>query len=200
MKQYYHADILAYLAAIVQKNTHAYPSDFDLDMKTLWNSAAEAEPERRTFLWMSRPHGTWCVLEREVFLDDTNANCIWTHYAEQSNGILAYRVVVEGVKDGKLFGAVSPVNYEKQVQRVLRLALPIKRVRYVDEAGRLCEMRYSDFQNSVLPYDRRISFIRYLPEDETALQQLLQCEHRAEQLAKRSQRANSISQQRGISK
>lgn len=189
-------DLLAYLAEIVRRNTHSYTSDFDIDMKTLWNSAAETEPERRTFLWMSRPHGTWCVLEREVFLDDTSANCIWTHYANQSSGILAYRVLVAGIQSGKLFGIVSPINYEKQVQRVLRCALPVKWVQYVDEAGQLCKMPYSDFQSSTLPYDRNIKRIRYLPEVEAALQQLLLYEHQAEQPGKKHQRTKSILPQR----
>ena len=89
--KFYQPDILSCLTEIVQKNTRAYTTDFDFDAKRLWDSAQESDMERRSFLWMCRPLGTWCVLEREVFLDDTNANCIWTHYADCPEGILAYR-------------------------------------------------------------------------------------------------------------
>ena len=107
----YQPDILSHLAEIVQKNTRAYTTDFDFDAKRLWDSAQETDMERRSFLWMCRLLGTWCVLEREVFLDDTNANCIWTHYADCPDGILAYRIVIEGIRDGKLTGRVIPIDY-----------------------------------------------------------------------------------------
>ena len=103
-RKFYQTDILSYLAEVVKQNTRAYTTDFDFDAKRLWDSAQETDMERRSFLWMCRPLGTWCVLEREVFLDDTNANCIWTHYADCPDGILAYRVVIEGIRDGKLAG------------------------------------------------------------------------------------------------
>ena len=112
-RKFYQPDILSHLAEIVQKNTRAHTADFDFDAKRLWDSAQETDMERRSFLWMCRPLGTWCVLEREVFLDDTNANCIWTHYADCPDGILAYRVVIEGIRDGKLAGKIIPLDYAK---------------------------------------------------------------------------------------
>ena len=69
-RKFYQPDILSHLAEIVQKNTRAYTTDFDFDAKRLWDSAQETDMERRSFLWMCRLLGTWCVLEREVFLDD----------------------------------------------------------------------------------------------------------------------------------
>ena len=117
-----------YLAEVVKQNTRAYAADFDYDAKRLWDSAQETDMERRSFLWMSRLHGTWCVSEREVFLDDTNANCIWTHYADCPEGILAYRIVVEGIRDGKLAGKVITIDYAKQVRRVMQSALPIAKI------------------------------------------------------------------------
>lgn len=65
--KFYQPDILSCLTEIVQKNTRAYTTDFDFDAKRLWDSAQESDMERRSFLWMCRPLGTWCVLEREVF-------------------------------------------------------------------------------------------------------------------------------------
>ena len=117
--------------------------------------------ERRSFLWMSRMHGTWCVLEREAFLDDTNANCIWTHYADCPEGILAYRIVVEGIRDGKLAGKVIPIDYAKQVRRVMQSALPVAKIQYRDKDEYFCENSYHAFMNSTLPYEDGIHDIRY---------------------------------------
>jgi len=93
----YQPDILNFLEKIVQRNTLAYKEDFDVDKEILWNSAQESSLEHRSFLWMSRPCGTWCVPERETYLQDSHAYKTWTFYADQPNGIKAYRVVVDGV-------------------------------------------------------------------------------------------------------
>ena len=100
----YQPDILNFLEKIVQRNTIAYKEDFDVDKEIFWNSAQESSLEHRSFLWMSRPCGTWCVPERETYLQDSRAYKTWTFYADQPNGIKAYRVVVDGVRDGKLAG------------------------------------------------------------------------------------------------
>ena len=188
-RKFYQPDILSHLAEIVQKNTRAYTTDFDFDAKRLWDSAQETDMERRSFLWMCRLLGTPCVLEREVFLDDTNANCIWTHYADCPDGILAYRVVIEGIRDGKLAGKIIPLDYAKQVQRVIKSALPIVKIQYRDKDDSFCE-------NSSMPYDEAIHDIRYVPESEAELQHILMLEHRMEQKTKRSCRTKSTAPQR----
>ena len=162
-RKFYQPDILSHLAEIVQKNTRAYTTDFDFDAKRLWDSAQETDMERRSFLWMCRLLGTWCVLEREVFLDDTNANCIWTHYADCPDGILAYRVVIEGIRDGKLAGKIIPLDYAKQVQRVMQSALPIVKIQYRDKDDSFCENSYHAFMNSSMPYTIRKQPRRYPP-------------------------------------
>ena len=192
----YQENILAFLAEIVQKNTRAYPEDFDLDAKKLWDSAQDPNMENRAFYWMSRPHGTWCVREREVFLDDTNANCIWTHYAAYPDGILAYRIVVEGIRDGKLAGKVIPIDYAKQVRRVMRSVLPVATIQYRDKNEHFCEDSYSAFMNSTLPFEDGIHDIRYVPESEAELQRIIALEHRMESQDKRLHRAKRLTPQR----
>ncbi len=192
----YQENILAFLAQIVQKNTRAYPEDFDLDAKKLWDSAQDPNMENRAFYWMSRPHGTWCVREREVFLDDTNANCIWTHYAAYPDGILAYRIVVEGIRDGKLAGKVIPIDYAKQVRRVMRSVLPVATIQYRDKNEHFCEDSYSAFMNSTLPFEDGIHDIRYVPESEAELQRIIALEHRMESQDKRLHRAKRLTPQR----
>ena len=195
-RKFYQPDTLSHLAEIVQKNTRAYTTDFDFDAKRLWDSAQETDMERRSFLWMCRLLGTWCVLEREVFLDDTNANCIWTHYADCPDGILAYRIVIEGIRDGKLTGRVIPIDYAKQVQRVIKSALPVAKIQYRDKDDSFCENSYHAFMSSSMPYDEAIHDIRYVPESEAELQHILMLEHRMEQKTKRSCRTKSTAPQR----
>ena len=192
----YQENILAFLAQIVQKNTRAYPENFDLDAKKLWDSAQDPNMENRAFYWMSRPHGTWCVREREVFLDDTNANCIWTHYAAYPDGILAYRIVVEGIRDGRLAGKVIPIDYAKQVRRVMRSVLPVATIQYRDKNEHFCEDSYSAFMNSTLPFEDGIHDIRYVPESEAELQRIIALEHRMESQDKRLHRAKRLTPQR----
>ena len=194
--KFYQPDILSCLTEIVQKNTRAYTTDFDFDAKRLWDSAQESDMERRSFLWMCRPLGTWCVLEREVFLDDTNANCIWTHYADCPEGILAYRIVIEGIHDGKLAGRVIPIDYAKQVPRGIKCALTCAIIQYRDKDEYFCENSFHAFMNSPLPFDDGIHDIRYVPESEAELQHILMLEHRMEQKTKRSCRTKSTAPQR----
>ena len=192
----YQPDILSYLAEVVKQNTRAYAADFDYDAKRLWDSAQETDMERRSFLWMCRPLGTWCVLEREVFLDDTNANCIWTHYADCPDGILAYRVVIEGIRDGKLAGKVIHLDYAKQVQRVVKSALPIAKVQYRDKDEYFCESSHETFIHRVLRLEENTHDIRYVPECEAELQRILSLEHLMEKQDKRPRRTKSVTMQR----
>ena len=195
-RKFYQTDILSYLAEVVKQNTRAYAADFDYDAKRLWDSAQETDMERRSFLWMCRPLGTWCVLEREVFLDDTNANCIWTHYADCPDGILAYRVVIEGIRDGKLAGKIIPLDYAKQVQRVIKSALPIAKVQYRDKDEYFCESSHETFIHRVLRLEENTHDIRYVPECEAELQRLLSLEHQMEKQDKRPRRTKSVTMQR----
>ncbi len=195
-KKDYQPDILNFLEKIVQRNTLAYKEDFDVDKEILWNSAQESSLEHRSFLWMSRPCGTWCVPERETYLQDSRAYKTWTFYADQPNGIKAYRVVVDGVRDGKLAGKVVPIDYAKQVQRVVKSALPIAKVQYRDKDEYFCESSHETFIHRVLRLEENTHDIRYVPECEAELQRLLSLEHQMEKQDKRPRRTKSVTMQR----
>ena len=192
----YQPDILNFLEKIVQRNTIAYKEDFDVDKEILWNSAQESSLEHRSFLWMSRPCGTWCVPERETYLQDSRAYKTWTFYADQPNGIKAYRVVVDGVRDGKLAGNVIQLDYAKQVQRVVKSALPIAKVQYRDKDEYFCESSHETFIHRVLRLEENTHDIRYVPDNEAELHSLLMLEHQLEQQNKRPKRTKSVTMQR----
>lgn len=73
-------EIIPFLSRVVQENTHAYQEDFDYDVRKITRAVQESNMEDRTFYWMSRPCGTWCVKERNVFLRETEEHAIWTYY------------------------------------------------------------------------------------------------------------------------
>ena len=92
-------DILHTLQAVLLENTTSYQSDFEFDVTTLLEAAKEPKIEDRTYYWLSRPCGTWCLKERDVFLKGSAAYNIWTHYESEHDGFRAFRVVIEEKND-----------------------------------------------------------------------------------------------------
>lgn len=172
-------DVVAYLEKIMRGNTKSYQSDFEYDKETLYEAARKPSPKDRTFYWMSRPCGTWCVLEREVFLRDTEANTIWRNFQRDSAGILTFRVCITGIDEsnGKLIGEVFQFRYEQQVERVEALALPIKRVIGTYTDGTSFDLPDGKFNMQALMKHGGIAEKRFEPEDETELENLIEKEH-----------------------
>ena len=77
-------DVLASLEAILKQNTGFYQSDFDIDKQIIAEKAASPSKEDKTLLWLSRPSGTYCFRERDVFISDTAPHNTWRYYKEQS--------------------------------------------------------------------------------------------------------------------
>ena len=88
--------LIAFLDEVVSRNTQHYRKDFELDAQKLRDALNSPYMDERIFYFMSRPNGTWCVLERDVFLRDSDGYKIWTHYADMPDGIEAYRVTITG--------------------------------------------------------------------------------------------------------
>lgn len=177
-------DLLSFLSRVTEKNTKHYRSDFLYDSRKLQEAARAVSPEERCFFWMSRPSGTWCVLEREVFIRGSNAHSIWTYYADEPEGIVAYRVNVIEEKDGIVVGTVHPLNYREQVRRVLAHAIPAALVTLRYESGLTVTVPFADYpQNlsTIQPQDGGIRSVRFEVEDETALEAALSVERQAEQ-------------------
>lgn len=139
------ADLLAYLGAVVAENTRFFQSDFEYDRKTLRDAVNAPSVADRTFYWMSRPSGTWCVKEREAFLRGTGAYNIWTHYETGNESFKAFRVVVTGEENGRLTGEIYPLNYAEQMRRVMANALPVHSVNGVYKDGTAFSMLHSEF-------------------------------------------------------
>ena len=161
-----HVDLMETLGQIVAENTRYFQSDFDMDLRRLTWAAMEPKREDRCFYWMSRPLGTWCVLEREVFLRGTDAHQIWTYYQNEAAGIRACRVEVTGVEDGRLLGNVQPFSYRRQVQRLQQAALPTAAVEVTFSSGFACQVQCGEVKRSLPVLQNRygeVARLRYLP-------------------------------------
>ena len=123
----------------MKKNTLSYQGDFTYDRKDLEDAAAGADAlpfRERTYLWMSRRCGTWCLKEWRVYLMETAAYNIWTYYGDgRSERILAYIVEVTGLEDGKVIGNLYPLDYREHVEYVRKVSVPVEKVRVVYENG-----------------------------------------------------------------
>ena len=164
-------DVLAFLAQVVEENTTGYRSDFQYDVRMLTQAAQEKDMRDRVFYWMSRPNGTWCVKEREVFLQGSGAHSIWTYYADQPEGIRAYRVTITGMEGRKVMGQVIPLDYKTQVRRVT--------LQY--ESGHTIVVPYDGHRaslNTVRPGHGTIRTVQYEPDNEAELTRIIMVEHR----------------------
>lgn len=187
-------DVLAFLSSVVQSNTEFYQSDFNYDIATLQNAAWAQNTINRSFYWMSRHCGTWCLREREVFLRGTGAFSTWTYYEEDAASIQAYRVVITSRREGTVLGDVFPLNYAEHVRRVKENALPIRFVTASFEDGHIITMEHGAYcrdKDTLIARHGRMIEINYFPESEAELIRTLMLEHRFEQpKGRRVQKSN----------
>ena len=145
---------------------------------------ADTVPLRdRTYLWMSRPCGTWCVKEKDVFLEPACAYNIWSYYAgETSQRILAYAVEVMGMEDKKAVGNLYPLDYRKHVESVKNAAIPADRIRMVYEKGERFENRKKPLSKQDDAVFGRYRFSEYMPNNREAWEAALYQEERKREM------------------
>ena len=186
------ADIIPFLESVVEENTRSYQSDLKLDERILQAAMLEVRQENRTFLWMSRPCGTRCLLEREVFLRETSAHITWTHYDYDAEYIKAFRIIVAPGRPGAfVLGKIQPLNYGEQIQRVKQNALHVETVEMTFEDGEACTMTFEEYRRQVhalTQYHGKIQQICYKPENENELTCVLQAERALSAARKRARR------------
>ena len=179
MQKFENVDVIAALSEIMRQNTAFYQSDFDIDKGTIQRAIASDQAVDKTLLWMSRPSGTYCFRERDVFLKDTRQHNTWRFYGEQTRDkILAYAVEMTGTKDGTIRGNLYELDYQQHYRHVIDAALPVSVNRLFYEHGTrdIPEGQYFDGSP-----DRGLGdFQRYeaQPHDPVVLQEALQQEQR----------------------
>ena len=167
-------DVLASLEAILKQNTGFYQSDFDIDKQIIAEKAASPSKEDKTLLWLSRPSGTYCFRERDVFISDTAPHNTWRFYKEQTRDhILAYAVELTGVQDGKIKGNLYELDYEKHYERVKNDTLAAGTVTLIYEHGTREQPADRRFDGYPDPQLGKFERFEVQPKDPEALQFLL---------------------------
>lgn len=177
-------ELIPFLEGIVTQTTTHHSKDFEVDRIRLGEAAFKPDPEDRTFLWMARPTGTQLVFERNAFLKETDDHIIWTHYADMSGGIQAYRVVVLGGNRDMPKGTVRKLNYPEQVKRVMTKALHAERIEFTYPSGEVRDVaveKYRQEQERLFYGYGMPSCTRYCPHDENELQCVLAAEQLCQQ-------------------
>ena len=168
-------DVLASLEAILKQNTGFYQSDFDIDKQIIAEKAESPNKEDKTLLWLSRPSGTYCFRERDVFISDTAPHNTWRYYKEQSRDpILAYAVELTGTEGGKIKGNLYELDYEKHYERVKDNTLAAGTVTLVYEHGTREQPADRRFDGYPDPQLGKFERFEVQPKDPEALQFLLQ--------------------------
>lgn len=185
-------DVLYFLGQVVELHTQHYKEDFDMDIELIPKLALSGEPEDRRLLWMSRPCGTYCLSEREVYLQESNENKVWMFYHEQTHDlILAYALTLDGLQDGKVIGSIYPLDYPSHVERVKSLSCPIDQVTVTFEDGAQFTLPYQSQRrqiNELMPEHGAPKSMQYEPYDYTinSTYKHPMTEKRIEEIAKES--------------
>ena len=136
LQKFENVDVIASLEAIMKQNTAFYQSDFDIDKQILQKAAVSPIPEDRRLLWFSRPSGTCCFRERDIFLKDTRQHNTWRFYGEQTrDNVLAYAVELTGAANGTVQGNLYELDYQQHFQHIRDAALPVGANRLIYESG-----------------------------------------------------------------
>lgn len=177
MQKFENVDVIAALSEIMRQNTAFYQSDFDIDKGIIQRAAASDQAVDKTMLWMSRPSGTYCFRERDVFLKDTRQHNTWRFYGEQTRDkILAYAVELTDTKDDTIRGNLYELDYQQHFRHVIDAALPVSVSRLFYEHGSRDIPAEQYFDGSP---DRALGdFLHYefQPHDPAVLQEALQQE------------------------
>ena len=179
MNKFENVDVLASLQQIMQQNTAAFQNDFDIDKKILTQAAKSKNAEDKVYLWFSRPNGTHCLRERDVFLRGTREHNTFRFYHEQTKErVLAYAVVLSGMESGKVKGSIYELDYATKAELAIQTALRTDNNRLIYEKG--SRELPKEYRFEATPDREYGKFVRYeaVPHDPDALRNLLRDESR----------------------
>ena len=174
LQKFENVDVIASLEAIMKQNTAFYQSDFDIDKQILQKAAVSPIPEDKRLLWFSRPSGTCCFRERDVFLKDTRQHNTWRFYGEQTRDtILAYAVELTGTEQGKIKGNLYELNYPQHFREVIEKSIPADNYTLIYEHGELTKPAGQYFDGDTDPQLGKFIRFEAQPNNPEALKSLL---------------------------
>ena len=172
MRKFEHCDVLSVLREIMSHNTKHYQTDFAIDEEILTEAATEPDTWDRRFLWMSRPCGTHCLKEKDVFLFNSPEYSTWTAYADTADEIVAYAVQLNSYEDGVLKGDLYELDYASHCAIAKNSAVYIAQVK-LHCGDKDVIMAYSDdwrLKAREYDYDKR----EFIPLSQNKLDTLLE--------------------------
>ena len=129
MNRFENVDVLAALEQLMRQNTAFYRNDFEIDKEIIGRAAASDKAEDRTLLWMSRPSGTHCFRESDVYLQGTPQHNTWKFYGEQTRDrVLAYAVELTGKVRGVIRGNLYELDYPQHFRHVAAEAVQVDNI------------------------------------------------------------------------
>ena len=174
LQKFENVDVVASLEAIMKQNTAFYQSDFDIDKQILQKAAISPTPEGKRLLWFSRPSGTCCFRERDVFLKDTRQHNTWRFYGEQTHDtILAYAVELTGTEQGKIKGNLYELDYPQHFREVIEKSISADNYTLLYEHGELTKPAGQYFDGNTDPQLGKFIRFEAQPNDPEALKSLL---------------------------
>ena len=174
MNKFEDVDVITSLEAIMKQNTAFYQNDFDLDRNILQKAAASPTAEDRRLLWFSRPSGTSCFRERDVFLKGTRQHNTWRFYGEQTRDkVLAYAVELTGIVNGKIKGNLYELDYPQHFRHVKEQALPADNYTLLYEHGERVQPAGQYLDGNPDPQLGKFERFEAQPNDPAALKSLL---------------------------
>lgn len=167
-------DVLTFMEEVVQKHTQHYQSDFEIDKEMLRRAADKHERQDKTFIWLCRTYGTWCLLERNIFLKDTREYNTFTFYMEQtSEPILAFLIEITSDTGDSIIGNIYALDYVTYYNHVRAVSLNAESVLLQYEHG--CRIKKAAEHVDGYPdidYGNLVS-IQYQPRSQDELTGLL---------------------------
>ena len=174
LQKFENVDVVASLEAIMKQNTAFYQSDFEIDKQILQKAAISPIPEGKRLLWFSRPSGTCCFRERDVFLKDTRQHNTWRFYGEQTHDtILAYAVELTGTEQGKIKVNLYELDYPQHFREVIEKSISADNYTLLYEHGELTKPAGQYFDGNTDPQLGKFIRFEAQPNDPEALKSLL---------------------------
>lgn len=182
LNKFENVDVIASLEAVMKQNTAFYQSDFDIDRQILQEAADRSGDTDRRLLWFSRPSGTCCVRERDVFLKDTRQHNTWRFYGEQTRDtVLAYLVELTGTERGKIKGNLYELDYPQHFREVAEKSIPADNYTLIYEHGERDIPAGQYFDGNPDPQLGKFERFEAQPNDPEALKDLLREQHKSRQ-------------------
>lgn len=117
-------NLFSFMGTVTEKHVKYYRSDFEIDKEILKEAVFDEEQNHKTFVWLCRESGTWCLNERNVFISDTSENNTCRFYIEQTReNIRAFIVEVKSFSKGDIFGNIYVLDYPEYYKKICSKAL-----------------------------------------------------------------------------